>query len=66
MLKLCIILLVAVDNLEDVLKNMSQEDFKSKYGRDKPGKNFNIIFSCNSGTRSAKAQKLAINLGYTK
>lgn len=55
-----------VDTLEDVLVNMTEEDFKTIYGRDKPGKDFNIIFSCRTGKRSAQAQQLAIGLGYTR
>lgn len=58
--------LCLVDTLQEVLVNMSREDFKLKYGRDKPGKDFNIIFSCRSGRRSANAQQLAISLGYTR
>ncbi|XP_023311473.1 putative thiosulfate sulfurtransferase, mitochondrial [Anoplophora glabripennis] len=53
-----------VNDLENVLTKVSANDFKKTYGRKKPDKNFNIIFSCKSGRRAHLAQEKAISLGY--
>lgn len=52
--------------LKNTLKNMSAEDFRSKYGRDKPNLISPIVFSCRSGKRSDMAMNKAIQLGYSK
>ncbi|CAG9860214.1 unnamed protein product [Phyllotreta striolata] len=55
---------VPLDELEDALRNLSVDEFREKYGINKPSKNHVIIFSCNSGNRSAKALEMADKLGY--
>ncbi|EDW81203.1 uncharacterized protein Dwil_GK11151 [Drosophila willistoni] len=42
----------------------SNEAFKSKYGRDKPQPNTEIIFHCKIGKRSLKAAETAASLGF--
>ncbi|XP_068156922.1 rhodanese domain-containing protein CG4456 [Drosophila tropicalis] len=42
----------------------SNEAFKSKYGRDKPQPNTEIIFHCKIGKRSLKAAETAAALGF--
>lgn len=53
-------------DLENVLKTLSEEEFKKRYGRPKPGSDFPMVFSCRLGARSAKAVQIAAQLGYTK
>lgn len=55
-----------MNDLENALTKVSVNDFKKLYGRGKPGKDLNIIFSCRSGRRSQLAQEKAIALGYKK
>ncbi|KAH0945919.1 hypothetical protein HN011_002879 [Eciton burchellii] len=47
-----------------ILQNLSEEDFKKRYGKHKPTKNTRIIFSCQSGRRSATMQEETQKLGY--
>lgn len=47
--------------LSDVVK---PEDFKNKYGRDKPVADSPIIFTCRSGRRAQQAAEIAIKLGF--
>lgn len=65
-LKVYICFLFLVGDLENVLTNVSGKDFKEKYNREKPDKNFNVIFSCRSGRRSRIALEKAVALGYKK
>ncbi|EDV42396.2 uncharacterized protein Dana_GF17037 [Drosophila ananassae] len=44
----------------------SEQAFKSKYGRDKPKPDTEIIFHCKIGRRSLKAAEAATALGYKK
>ncbi|XP_002024755.2 rhodanese domain-containing protein CG4456 [Drosophila persimilis] len=44
---------------------MDSKEFKSRYGRDKPGKDSKIIFSCRSGKRVLEAEKIAKAQGFT-
>ncbi|KAF5307323.1 hypothetical protein FQR65_LT07039 [Abscondita terminalis] len=46
--------------------NLDEDDFHSLYGHQKPPKDFPLIFSCRSGTRSLKASVIAVQLGYTE
>ena len=46
--------------------NLSEDDFKEKYGRDKPTFEDEIIFHCKMGGRAGKAADIAISLGYVK
>ncbi|XP_022208372.1 rhodanese domain-containing protein CG4456 isoform X2 [Drosophila obscura] len=41
------------------------KEFKSSYGRDKPGKDSKIIFSCRSGKRVLEAEKIAKAQGFS-
>ncbi|KAJ8931427.1 hypothetical protein NQ314_015666, partial [Rhamnusium bicolor] len=55
---------IPLNDVEEVLTGASATEFREKYGRDKPGTDFNIIFSCRSGRRSANAQERVIALGF--
>lgn len=57
---------ISVDNLENELKNVSEEIFKQKYGTCKPEKDFPLIFTCLMGGRAARAADIAVKLGYIK
>ncbi|XP_044570633.1 rhodanese domain-containing protein CG4456 isoform X2 [Drosophila ananassae] len=56
---------IPLDELEEAL-TLERANFKLKYGRAKPQKDTKIIFSCKSGRRAEKAEKIAKALGYTK
>ena len=44
---------------------LSEDEFTSKYGRDKPAvTDTNIVFHCGLGIRSIKAVTMARELGY--
>lgn len=47
--------------LSDVVK---PEDFKNKYGRDKPAADTPLIFTCRSGRRAQQAAEIAVKLGF--
>lgn len=53
-------------DLITVLKDMPNEEFLSKYGREKPDKNTRVIFSCKSGKRSATACNISHQVGFKK
>lgn len=57
---------VPVANVSNELENLSEEEFREKYGRPKPTKNTKIVFSCRSGRRSATVQEKMQSLGYTR
>ena len=44
---------------------LSDEEFKSKYGFDKPAKDAAIVTSCKIGGRAAKGGTMLENLGFT-
>ncbi|XP_053672137.1 rhodanese domain-containing protein CG4456-like isoform X2 [Anopheles nili] len=50
--------------LEDGLK-LAADEFKEKYGRDKPDAGTEVIFHCKMGGRAQKAADLATSLGFT-
>lgn len=52
--------------MEETFLKLSDEEFKSKFGKTKPDKDAIIIVSCKLGGRSAKAQGILTQLGYTK
>lgn len=56
-------LLFTVGTLEETLK-LSDEEFKTRFDRDKPSNETEIIFSCKLGGRAAKAAEVAIALGF--
>ncbi|XP_066145042.1 rhodanese domain-containing protein CG4456-like [Euwallacea fornicatus] len=56
---------IPLGEVEDVLKNLSDDQFLKKYGCKKPQKDSPIIFSCRSGIRSEKAQIAALKLEFT-
>ncbi|KAJ8354060.1 hypothetical protein SKAU_G00216270 [Synaphobranchus kaupii] len=43
---------------------LNPEEFKEKYGGDKPSHSNNVVFSCLAGVRSKKALDEAVSLGY--
>lgn len=43
---------------------LSSEEFKEKYGGEKPQQTDNIVFSCLAGIRSKQALDAATSLGY--
>lgn len=51
-----------VGTLEETLK-LSAEEFKERYGRDKPSNDTEVIFSCKLGGRATKAAEVAQSLG---
>ncbi|XP_034104588.1 rhodanese domain-containing protein CG4456 [Drosophila albomicans] len=55
---------IPLPDLDAALKS-SAEDFKQKYGREKPGNNADIIFTCRSGKRAKEAEAIAKNAGFT-
>ncbi|KRT80469.1 hypothetical protein AMK59_7741 [Oryctes borbonicus] len=55
---------IPIDTLEDTLKNLSSEEFSKKFNRPKPDLDTILVFYCTTGIRSAKAQKIALDLGY--
>lgn len=50
--------------LEETLK-LPDDEFKTRFGRDKPAIDTEIIFSCKLGGRASKAAEVAIDLGFT-
>jgi len=55
---------IPLAEVENALKNLSSEEFFNRYGRQKPSKNFPLVFSCRSGKRSEAASTIAQKLGY--
>uniref|UniRef100_A0A182XZ05 Rhodanese domain-containing protein n=1 Tax=Anopheles stephensi TaxID=30069 RepID=A0A182XZ05_ANOST len=55
---------IPLPQLEDGLK-LTDEEFKAKFGRDKPGTSTEVIFHCKMGGRAQKATDLAASLGFT-
>lgn len=58
-----IISVYTVGTLEETLK-LPDDEFKSRFGRDKPENETEIIFSCRLGGRAAKAAEVAKTLGF--
>ncbi|XP_062540706.1 rhodanese domain-containing protein CG4456-like isoform X1 [Armigeres subalbatus] len=55
---------IPLPTLEQTL-NLSADEFKEKYGRDKPSPDQEVIFHCKLGGRAQTATDLATRLGYT-
>lgn len=55
-----------VGEVEDALKKLNNEEFKKKYGKEKPDSNANIVFSCLKGIRSNTAMEIAKTIGFKK
>lgn len=53
----------AVGTLEETLK-LPEDEFKERFGRDKPTEQTEIYFSCKLGGRATKAAETAIALGF--
>lgn len=51
--------------LEENLK-LPEDEFKAKFGRDKPSNEAEVIFHCKMGGRAAKAAEVAATLGFEK
>lgn len=49
--------------LEETLK-LPDDEFKTRFDRDKPSNETEIIFSCKLGGRAAKAAEVAVSLGF--
>lgn len=60
-----IIKLFLVGGVSQALE-LAPEDFRKKYGAEKPSKEALIVFSCRSGNRSKDALFKALLLGYEK
>ncbi|KAF7268810.1 hypothetical protein GWI33_018157 [Rhynchophorus ferrugineus] len=56
---------IPLGQLEDVIKNLSDEEFCTKFGRNKPKKEEPVTVHCKLGGRSAKAYALMKNLDYS-
>lgn len=52
--------------VENALKNLTNEEFKNKYGREKPNSQSHVVFSCLKGRRSEEAMEIAKKLGIKK
>ncbi|XP_038210379.1 rhodanese domain-containing protein CG4456-like isoform X2 [Zerene cesonia] len=57
---------IPLDSLQQVLTNMSKEEFKKLFHRSKPTQSDEIIFYCKSGKRASKALETALALGYSE
>lgn len=55
---------IPMGDVPDTLINVPEDQFKAKYGKDKPTKDTKIIVSCRSGRRSAMVQDAIQKLGY--
>uniref|UniRef100_A0A182LV89 Rhodanese domain-containing protein n=1 Tax=Anopheles culicifacies TaxID=139723 RepID=A0A182LV89_9DIPT len=55
---------IPLPQLEQGLK-LTDDEFKAKYGRDKPGTSTELIFHCKMGGRAQKATDLASSLGFS-
>lgn len=53
----------AVGTLEETLK-LPDDEFKARFGRDKPANETELIFSCKLGGRATKAAEVAKTLGF--
>lgn len=49
--------------LEETLK-LPEDEFKTRFGRDKPATDTEIIFSCKLGGRASKAAEVAATIGF--
>lgn len=56
---------IPLEFLVDAFK-MDKVSFEEKYKKQKPDKDTEIIFACYSGSRSKRAHKLAIDIGYNR
>ncbi|KAL6424077.1 hypothetical protein ACFW04_009757 [Cataglyphis niger] len=57
---------IPMNDVQNIFVNLSEEEFEKRYGKQKPGKDTKIIFSCRSGKRSRTVQEMIQKLGYTK
>ncbi|XP_050461216.1 rhodanese domain-containing protein CG4456-like isoform X1 [Cataglyphis hispanica] len=57
---------IPMNDVQNIFLNLSEEEFEKRYGKQKPGKDTKIIFSCRSGKRSKTVQEMIQKLGYTK
>ncbi|KAG5683251.1 hypothetical protein PVAND_012543 [Polypedilum vanderplanki] len=55
---------IPLSKVKDALSNLDENDFKNTYGRTKPTKEDEIIFSCLLGGRAQKGAEAAVDLGY--
>ncbi|KAB0800700.1 hypothetical protein PPYR_06439 [Photinus pyralis] len=55
---------IPLGEVENALKSMENNEFRTKYGHNKPALETPLVFSCRSGKRSETAAKTAISLGY--
>ncbi|KAK9737837.1 Rhodanese-like domain [Popillia japonica] len=55
---------IPLNTLENALKNVTPEEFLTRYNREKPEMDTALIFSCRSGNRAGRALTIASNLGY--
>lgn len=58
-------MMFTVAEVESALQ-LTRDQYKNKYGRDKPECDTRIIFSCRSGKRSDMAMQIALKLGFEK
>ncbi|EZA51464.1 hypothetical protein DMN91_007519 [Ooceraea biroi] len=55
---------IPMNDVSNVLLNLSEEAFREQYGKRKPTKGTKIILSCRSGRRSGMVQEAIQKLGY--
>lgn len=52
--------------MEDALKKLNKEEFKKRYGGEKPDSDAHVVFSCQKGRRSQAALEIARSAGFKK
>lgn len=52
--------------VEDAFKKLNKEEFKKKYGGEKPDSDAHVVFSCQKGRRSQAALEIARAAGFKK
>lgn len=53
-------------NIENAFTRTTDEKFEDLYGREKPGRDTEIVVSCRSGRRSAFVQNILSGMGFRK
>lgn len=56
---------ISVKTIEENLK-LSSEEFRDKFGREKPTTETEMIFHCKGGGRGGRGAELALSLGFSK
>lgn len=57
---------IPVGTIETAFLKTTDEKFKTAYGREKPGKETEIVLSCKAGGRSELVQNVLLGMGFKK